>query len=860
MTKKNTKVLIASLVCIMIIVLIRLINVLPTNISFVVNYDNDIEMSQTSLVMENNKSGIETNSKRVVNSQSVFAIDPQYFKLDKLELLFENVSEKSVLIKNIEINSGTEDKKLLIKNYSGDELSKYLIDNKGTISNENNNISLKESDGKAKLTFSKEFRNEFEKVIYKKSVIKLYLYALVLVVYIAYCLRILYFKKVSFLKYTGAMLAAGILILYIGNLCLNYTNASNSKDLGIITEDPVKTVALDKEYSQNFMSSFDDLSGIELFLYPSEKGETEDIYLSLLDVDSGQTITKQIIYGEEIEGNESSHRIKFEKQANSHAKSYRIILNSINEVKKFPAQIATGESSNYLVANMQSDKVQESNSIVFMPIFERFNAQATLIIIICVGVLFLLIVLNYKKLNIPAKWAIILIYLVFSIYSVYRINYYHEYVGRTPDEDAHISYLAYLEDENKFFVPDYFKIKVGVLEDKDRLVIHDEAVYNYLGHPPLYYEILHLARVVDNQGDGSYLVKDKRLLIMNIMIGMSGLLLAFYVGYSRLKKEPIYHLLYASILTSIPMLIYGFSGVNNDNLTLLTVTIFFLGMLRFSENRLNFLTYLLIALGINLTMWTKVTAGIGVILAAVIYLAYSIYKQKNVKFILCKEFFMTIPLYLITFVYFILVYKRFDTFQPALQSMDIPDFYNSVFYKTFGERMQMNFSEYIMYYFPKLFQSWTSIESHVSLSKENSWLSLEKLGSILVLILPTIYLVTKNKLKDNTMTLLKVFYSSILFTVLLQFKTSIDRFYLDGYPGTHQTRYYLCFIAVLGFICVKLLSETRDSFIERVSIEERSSSKLIANAISIFCIVFILLLLYGDFIYFLYYFKDYLVV
>lgn len=859
MIKKNAKVLIASSICIIVIILIRFINVLPINIDLNIQYSSNIETSQTSLVMGNKHSGIESISTRVVNNQSIFAIDPQYFKLDELELVIDNAQSKDILIKNVEISSGTDNKKVSIKNYDGEELANY-IENKHSFSVKDNTISLKELNGESKITFSESFRNDFEKIIYKKSIIKYYLYAFVLFIYIIYCSRVLFLKKMSNLKYAGIVLAAGILILYLGNLSLNYTNAENSKDLGIITEDPVEKKKLDKVYSQNFMSSFDNLSGINLFLYPSENETTEDVYLSLLDVDTGKTITNQIIYGEDIENSEGHYKVKFDKQPKSQAKSYRIVLKSIEEKNKIPAQFAVGTSTNYLVANMQSNKEHEAKSIVFTPMFERFNARTTLIIIICLGVLFLVIILNYKKLNIPAKWVIIFVYLLFSIYSVYRINYYHEYVGRTPDEDAHISYLAYLEDENDIFVPDYNKIEVGILEDRDTLFIPDNAVYNYLGHPPLYYEILHLTRAVDSKGDGNYFVKDSRLLIMNIIIGMSGLLLAFYIGYSRIIKEPIYHLLYASILTSIPMLIYGFSGVNNDNLTLLTVNIFFLGMLRFSENRLNFLTYLLIALGINLTMWTKVTAGIGVILTALIFLTYSIYKQKNFKLINCKEFFITLPLYLITFVYFILVYKRFDTFQPALQSMDIPDFYSSVFYIPFEQRVHMNFSEYIMYYFPKFFQTWTSIESHVSLSKENSWLSAEKLGSMLVLILPTIYLIIKNKLKDNTMTLAKVFYTSILFTVLLQFKTSIDRFYIDGYPGTHQTRYYLCFIAVLGFICVKLLSETRESINEKISITENGANKILSNAILIFCVVFTLLLLYGDFIYFLYYFKDYLVL
>jgi hypothetical protein len=454
--------------------------------------------------------------------------------------------------------------------------------------------------------------------------------------------------------------------------------------------------------------------------------------------------------------------------------------------------------------------------------------------------------------------------LFFSIYAVYQISYYHEYVGRTPDETAHISYLAYLEDENHIFVPDYNKIKVGVMESREKLYIREDATYNYLGHPPLYYEILHLAKVVKSEGNGYYLVKDRRLLYINIVIGMLGLITAFYIGYSRLKKEPIYHLLYASILTSIPMLLYGFSGVNNDNLTLLTVNIFFLGMLRFSENKHNFFTYLLIAFGINLTMWTKVTAGIAVVITGVTYLVYTILKRKNLKVILCKEFIFTIPLYLITFVYFILVYHKFGTFQPALQSMDIPDFYSSVFYIPFDQRRIMNFSEYIMYYFPKVFSTWTSIESHVSLTKVNSWLSFERIGSMLVLILPTIYLFVKNtKQNKNSSNLLKIFYGSVVITLILQFKTSIDRFYLDGYPGTHQTRYYLCFIAMLGFICVKLLMDIKERFNKKDNFQEISEAnaggKLVSTGVYYFCVLFSVLLLYGNFIYFLYYFKDYLI-
>jgi hypothetical protein len=69
MLKINRKILIASILCIGILGLIRIVNIIPINIHLVVHYDSNVETKQASLLLQNEKkSKNQTITTRIKNN------------------------------------------------------------------------------------------------------------------------------------------------------------------------------------------------------------------------------------------------------------------------------------------------------------------------------------------------------------------------------------------------------------------------------------------------------------------------------------------------------------------------------------------------------------------------------------------------------------------------------------------------------------------------------------------------------------------------------------------------------------------------------------------------------------------------
>jgi hypothetical protein len=233
-------------------------------------------------------------------------------------------------------------------------------------------------------------------------------------IYIIYCLRITFFKRTSYLKYSLTVLTTVILLIFLGNIGLNYKNANTEMDIGVITEDPVKAIPLDQVITQSFVAGFNDLSAINLFLIPNESAKTEDVYVSIIDTQKNKVINNDIIYGEKIKSDDGApQKIYVPKQSKSKGKSYKIILKSIAEENESPATVVIGDKTNELVTNMIRGTEQKNDSLVLKPCFERYNAKLALIIIIFLGIVLFLLVMNYRKLRLPAKWVIMAIYAIF---------------------------------------------------------------------------------------------------------------------------------------------------------------------------------------------------------------------------------------------------------------------------------------------------------------------------------------------------------------------------------------------------------------------------------------------------------------
>ncbi|MCD8075641.1 MAG: DUF2142 domain-containing protein [Lachnospiraceae bacterium] len=494
---------------------------------------------------------------------------------------------------------------------------------------------------------------------------------------------------------------------------------------------------------------------------------------------------------------------------------------------------------------------------------------------ILLGILFLIPVcacILTPEGGLAARRLCLFVYAFLFLYSLFQMSYYENYVGRTPDEMQHISYIAYLE-ETDVLIPDFTEMISGTLfseisakEDVWKIDWTNEEV-NYLGHPPLYYQIMRLANAIHFESDGTVCVVNiARLRRFSMGIAALALLLIFYIGFTRLDpRRPCLHLLYAMITTSVPMMLYGAAGISNDTLALLTVTVYFLGILRFVEQKRDWKTYLLIAVGVTASLLTKTTAGLMTALASVLVIVSSLIREKSWKRLFRKSFFLTLPVYLPAVLYFLYIYKIYGTFQPSLANFVSEEYYqNSSFYVQEEERAVMTLYQYFLYYKKEFFGSWSGIASHIALYKPTRLYSPDRIALLSVWVLPAVSVIFSFWKRDRVGRACSGLYIAALLVAALQFVSAAGGFYSRGYLGGFQSRYYLCVIAAFA-LSITRLPETGLTNRRPPSAGTRSENSSIPadgqrlqSILFVFVIVFILLLFYENFIYFLLHFTEYL--
>ncbi|UZW14614.1 hypothetical protein OSC52_01855 [Clostridium pasteurianum] len=482
---------------------------------------------------------------------------------------------------------------------------------------------------------------------------------------------------------------------------------------------------------------------------------------------------------------------------------------------------------------------------------------------------------EFRREKYKVKYFIILIYLLAFLFFGFKMLFYSEHVGRFPDEITHISYISYLEKSHEI-IPNF---KNMTILQEVKSIDSTTSAYtfgsnlNYLGHPPLYYQIMRLSGSIKIDNN-SVIVNLVKLRHFNMIFSSLAIILILYIGYTRINKNPLLHCLYAVIVISVPMLAYDSAGINNDNLALLGLSVFVLGLLRFSEKNRNFSTYLIISLGVFLSFMSKLTTGLVVFISLLLYIVLLIIKEKNLWFLISKKAFFTLPIYILTAMYYIIVYFQTGTIMPTYKALDPQGYYASDFYVAVENRMHMDFVDYISYFSKNFLRSWTGIASHVSLIKEDSLLSINNIGLLALLIVPVILIfkVKKSTKKHSDVLALIAVYLGIVISIVIQCLRAYNEFTnVSGYLGGFQSRYYLCGISVIALAIVKIVSdflkdeEKRSEInlnlesnlvIQHYSTKKVSNTRrLIIYSISLF---FIFLLLYEDFIYFLINFKDYL--
>lgn len=663
----------------------------------------------------------------------------------------------------------------------------------------------------------------------------------------------------TIMKYRRKLLLIFLGIGYICTLyCINNQDKIyiRSESIGVSSEKPVGSLADGNYYKQTFIAEQDGLSsiGIKMGLY----GATSHNNVTVVISDSDKVIEKKTFdtFGRK---DNSYQLIDFNPVEDSKDKMFTIMLSS--DAK--PDQKVTVWASNEDVYH--GGELWFNNELTGTDIDLRLsygkettNLSLFLSISFCFALLSLCVIncKGHKKRNI----VIVAIYILTLLFHVYKANYYMEYVKGFPDERVQIQYVAYMNNNPKF-MPDFKNLHMGHCSTYNEIIDCDidEKSTNYLGHPPLYYYLMSKVNSV-HLDRGRIYGNVVPLRIANVFISVIGLSIVFLLGYKLIRKTPILHAFFAICCISVPMFSYLSGAVNNDNLAFLGSAIYLLGAFKFLEKE-NQTSYLLIAIGLCITVMSKVTAGLILLIGTILFLIYKMIKTKSLKPIVRKEFLITLPLYSIVCLYFLMLYSRYHTFQPSLAMLN-PDYYVTTgFYIPKEQTVTLSLYQYLNHYCEKFFQTWYSIASHITLLKDPRLLSKEVFALVFILLGPIIIFfrrLPKDASLRNKMVLIRCLLIGVYFTMISQFFTAYSSFNKSGYLGGYQSRYYLCVLPVFSLALIysiTLKMEWRGKIGDLI--ENNYKYTIFKGLMTCILVVLIILLVYEDFIYFLLYFQNY---
>lgn len=469
--------------------------------------------------------------------------------------------------------------------------------------------------------------------------------------------------------------------------------------------------------------------------------------------------------------------------------------------------VGNNESGSASSADDVNPYADKSLAVTFLYKAFPYKATITFIVISAVALIVLNLVITRRHNRRLSSGMCIANYAVLGAYVCGQSSFYRDYIGGFPDERAHISYVAYLAT-NKGVIPDFSRMRVYAMPNDYVTDLSQPGQFNYLGHPPFYYQFL---RIISRpEVNGNVVMLHTHLMrYTSFMLGFAGILIAFYIGFTRLQKNPLLQLLYGLIVISAPNMVYVMSGVSNDALTVLTVAVFVLGIVRFYEERYNFLTYLIIALGICGSVMAKLTAGMIVCFIAIGVVLFVLLKEHRFKAIANWHFAASLPLYLVPALYYVKIYSRFGTVQPNFKKLAEQEYVLSGFYRNIQVRDQMGVWEYVCYYFQRFMGTWNTLAGHVSVPRADSTftshMGLSSIALTAILLIPMLVFVAN---KSRSVSFMRVSLGGVLGVFIYQmFASGFMGFNINGYPGGFGSRYYLCAMPILALIAVYLITQ-----------------------------------------------------
>ena len=394
------------------------------------------------------------------------------------------------------------------------------------------------------------------------------------------------------------------------------------------------------------------------------------------------------------------------------------------------------------------------------------------------------------------------IYGMALLYFVLKQVYFAVVVEGFPDQIAQLSYVANMA-RFPSLVPDFASMPYyhGAVKVGAATVLKPYASQiNYLLHPSPYYLLMALIGDVHPLEDGLVSLNVMLLRTWNIVLSASALALAFYLGFTRLKKQPpLIHALYAFGIATLPMLSYIGASVNSDNLAFLALVVFFAGLLRYKEGREDLKTYLLIGVGFLVGSMSKLTTALICALILFAVLVMSIIRTKSLKLILNRNFLITLPCYLLFLAYELIVRKRFGAWQPSLYNIDPEYFYRTIFYVKPENRIPMNLYQYFRHFVGGVGYTWSSLYSHnrevTAIMNNYHW------GLIYWVPVGLMFFAALRQCVRRTfdrLTLPVAF--SFAGTLAYHFYSNWKGYPVSGYLGGVQARYYLPMIIPIVYI------------------------------------------------------------
>ena len=492
--------------------------------------------------------------------------------------------------------------------------------------------------------------------------------------------------------------------------------------------------------------------------------------------------------------------------------------------------------------------------------YNGFPYRTAITIIVCLAVFLLTLAIvticairRYKRFGSLFAYTFCGVnYLILGMYVCWQRQVYVKYIQGFADEPAHISYIAFIRQQ-KSIVPDFASMGIYNISG-NAIDMSTRQQFNYLGHPPLYYLIMALLGDFHIAGQ-TVTVDINWLRKLSFLIGLAAILLMFYIGFTRLPKHPLTQMVFGLMIISPPNLVYGISGVSNDTLLMLTVTIFLFGLIRFYERKTDFWTYLLIAVGVASTLMTKLTGGMIVSILALFVVIYTLLREHDLKRVFNIRFYTTLPLYAIPFAYFALLITRFHSLQPSYQSLAYSEYIRSGMYYDIQRRQAMGVWEYVSYFLKNFANTWYTLAGHTYVPRPSgSFYSIDRVALMLILVVPLLLFFVKKK---NTACIYLIFgYTSLLITFIYQlFASGFKSFQVNGYNGAFSSRYYICAILIFALSFIYLFLSRYCNYRKYIYSNQRfdhcggttEACKLTVNG-NILCCLLIVLFFYDGFI------------